>query len=137
MKAILLLLAGCVLPLCLAETLPSAPATTPRTLDWAQHDNGTEIRWIEANHYCQQQGPGWRLPSTAELMQLFDPTESTRCGWNYCHVAPIVKLSGNWFWSHQSRTAGWALGVNLDLGRIDESRTETESFGRALCVRER
>lgn len=103
--------------------------------EWAQQDNGSDISWQAATEYCQALGPNWRLPTPAELLSLFDPTESVRCGWNYCHTRRDFNLSGNWFWSNQSQTNNHALGVNLDIGRVDRQTKDPQGFGRALCVK--
>lgn len=92
--------------------------------EWAPQDNGSDISWQAATEYCQSLGQNWRLPTPAELLGLFDPTESVRCGWNYCHTRRDLSLSGNWFWSNQSQTNNHAVGVNLDLGRVDKQKIQ-------------
>ncbi len=44
-------------------------------LRWTAQDNGIGLSWPQAQRYCQQLGDDWRLPTTAELLGIFDTTE--------------------------------------------------------------
>jgi hypothetical protein len=104
-------------------------------LIWAEHDNGNDVNWNEANSYCANLRLGgylgWRLPSIDELQGIYDSTAKTK-------VKGGITLTGwRWYWSatkYGSEFAG-RFGFNISgrgSGRLD---LRTSRFQRALCVR--
>ena len=58
--------------------VPEGVYLDPETrLMWTMEDNGTDIRWPQANQYAKQFSLGgysdWRLPTIDELEKLYDP----------------------------------------------------------------
>jgi len=49
---------------------------TQAGLMWADHDNGSDINWTNANIYCNGYSgggkSGWRLPTVDELRQVYN-----------------------------------------------------------------
>lgn len=63
--------------------LPSGVVSDPETgLEWAP-DPGRSMNWHEADRYVREStfaGGGWRLPTRAELMALYDTSAAGGCG---------------------------------------------------------
>jgi hypothetical protein len=115
---------------------------TVTDLQWTERDNGADISWVDADRYCRElelAGRGWRLPTVAELEQIYDlsGTLNTPCEDLSCNVAPQFQLSGTWFWSSdlskEDPTLSWYLAFH-QAGRGSASLS-AGSDGRALCTR--
>ncbi|MGE0371864.1 MAG: DUF1566 domain-containing protein [Gammaproteobacteria bacterium] len=108
-----------------------------RGREWTQIDNGSDIDWHQAGAYCTNKGGRWRLPTVAELQSLYDASlAGLPCGGGICNnVSPMLRLTGNWFWSNETSSSSGAWIVILNSGgRFSTLR----SYGygqRALCVR--
>lgn len=107
-------------------------------LIWAAKDNGGDIDWQAAQRYCQSQGASWRLPSSAELIQIYAPANSEvqDCiGKLTCKITPLIQLSGLTPWSNDSNGATEAFYVYLNDGKQYSYSVSNTQGKRALCVR--
>jgi hypothetical protein len=62
-----------------------------------QGPDGTNMNWLDAVKHCNDldlAGPGWRLPTVAELLSLGDTTATVSPS-----IAPLFKKSASWLWS--------------------------------------
>lgn len=59
----------------------------------------TEIRatWTEAMMYCFSMGPGWRLPTKQELIQILREEENDLNGWYWTSTRATIE--DNRYWS--------------------------------------
>lgn len=98
---------------------------------WTQSDERVGRRLESSSIRLQQFGR--RLPTSAELLALYDRALTTPCG-QWCNVSPSFRLSSNAFWSGEPSGSSRVWIVFLDLGgRI--SASVDGSGVRALCVR--
>ena len=107
-------------------------------LEWAKSDNGSDIGWSAAGSYCTGKGAGWRLPSVAELLSLYDKSGNveTNCGAGFtCRVSPLFRLSGPWAWSDEASTSLSAWIVILSKGSTYTYVVSDAAKKRALCAR--
>jgi len=111
-------------------------------LEWTRRDSGREIDWNQAARYCSERQRGWRLPSLAELLVIYEAGISgTLCGRALCHVSPRFDLSGEWFWSATPVGTDGSDGPELTWGVLMVNGAQTPSVreaaygARALCVR--
>jgi hypothetical protein len=117
-------------------------------LEWTKKDNGADLTWLEAIHYCRSldlaNHHDWRLPTIDELEKISDPQSTpvdthSNSEW---HVKGNLQLSG---WQ---RSASRESAAGLSIGFIFNSNGErfTTPIGfnnrvgngpkvRALCVR--
>lgn len=110
---------------------------TERNFVWADSDSGRAIGWEDAKQYCAGKGPGWSLPSVAQLQGLYDGKYSQSCRGFICNVTPLVRLSNYWFWTKENNGSSEAWVVFMTDGN---KRSVEISFGvakglYALCVR--
>jgi hypothetical protein len=106
-------------------------------LEWTQSDNGADINWNAAGAFCAAKGPGWRLPSVAELESLHDESgqSESRCGAGFtCKVSPLFQLTGPWAWSNEASNAMSSWIVILTKGTSSTFVGADASKKRALCV---
>ena len=80
----------------------------PRTnLMWAAEDNGYDVNWTDARHYCKKYRGGnytdWRMPTQDELMGLYSSSTIQ------------IKLNKSWVWASEKRGSSAAL-LNFDGG---------------------
>ena len=105
-------------------------------LEWTQSDNGTDINWNEATAYCSNKGPGWKLPSNDDLLNIYDKSASVSCNAsNPCRTSPLFQLSGHIFWTNELNASSQAWLFVLTMGIRDPSSVEFRFGARALCVR--
>jgi hypothetical protein len=105
-------------------------------LSWRHADNGADIAYLDAAAHCSARGPGWRLPSVAELKSLHsDRHANAPCGEFACKVSPLFKLSNVWFWSAERVGELEAKVVFLEDGEVLNFRQSASGWGRALCVK--
>jgi hypothetical protein len=104
-------------------------------LIWSAADNGQDINWGDASHYCAHHS--MQLPSVAQLESLVDRSGamSTPCQGRQCKVSGRFHLTGFWFWSKQREGARWAVFVGLDNGQRNFDHAGQRNNFRALCVR--
>ena len=107
-------------------------------LEWTASDNSMTVDWPTAKKWCEARGPAWRLPTTEELMGIFDlsATSNTPCGPFTCRVAPVFHLTAPWFWTADVNGSKEAWSVSLAANtRFSMFQTATAGYSRALCVR--
>jgi hypothetical protein len=121
---------------------PAAPKTQPTQdltwtdpathLMWAGKDNGKNLTWEEASHYCSaltlEGYSNWRLPTVNELAGIYDVTQDVG-GW---HVKGGIRVTG-WEWSSEARDA-----YDHQLFTFHDVKKEPVLIAfsrRALCVR--
>jgi hypothetical protein len=106
-------------------------------LSWAQSDNGADIDWRAAAKFCADKGSGWRLPSVAELLSIYDKSGNVRtaCGAGFtCPVAASFNLTGSWMWSNEQNNSATAWVVILTGGTPTAFNVTDNLRKRALCV---
>lgn len=106
-------------------------------LQWAQSDNGSDIDWNAGRKFCADKGSGWRLPSVAELLSIYDKSGqvSTGCGPGFsCQVSPLFALTGTWGWSNEANNSATAWVVILTRGNTTAFAATDAIKKRALCV---
>ncbi|MGE4070794.1 MAG: DUF1566 domain-containing protein [Lysobacterales bacterium] len=105
---------------------------------WAARDNGGDIDWQGAQNYCQSQGGAWRLPSSAELLKIYYPSDDQMqdcIGKLTCRVTPLILLSGLTPWSSDRNGATEAFYVYFNDGQQYSYAMTNTQGKRALCVR--
>lgn len=136
------------------ETQTRGYWTDPSTkLMWAEKDNGKDVTWRKAMHYCRDLRlagySDWRLANIGELQAIFDestnapglagPSGNHRAAtW---HVKGSLFLTGNQWsstrrYDDRGRPVGYAFRFDFNEGRQfggDELSFSTNK--RALCVR--
>ena len=78
-------------------------------LMWAAKDNGTNIKWWDAEEYCENYKGGgyrdWRLPTTNELRGLFDSSKSYQIKeTSYTvHLTELIELTAPYLWASETK----------------------------------
>ena len=108
---------------------------------WTAQDNGADLSWKGAIEYCRTlelDGGGWQLPTTSQLLSLYDRqmSEPIRCGDTTCKVSALFVLSRQYAWSNESAGEGLAWYVSLEYGAQYAESIRVPSYYHALCVRE-
>lgn len=119
----------------LSDMLPFwADAATGLT--WTKKDNGSDTTWSQANEYCRNLTlggrSGWRLPTIAELWDIFD---QTKAGGQGLHPKGGIRLSWPGIWSStegNNSEEKWAFSFHN--GSRDSSELGPNNFNRVLCV---
>jgi len=111
-------------------------------LEWTRRDNLGDVNWNEARQYCRTleiSGSGWRLPSRAELSQVFTGGRdgTTQCGNYECKVSSKFYLTGPRFWTSEREGSSEAWYMNLFYGTRSSGPVSNSVNLRALCVRPR
>jgi rhamnogalacturonyl hydrolase YesR len=105
---------------------------------WAAEDNGGDIDWPAAQSYCQTQANGWRLPTVAELLKIYDESAEQRqecIGLLTCKITPLIRVSGLTPWSGEQNGSTEAWYVYLFDGKQYAYSVSDTQGKRALCVR--
>jgi hypothetical protein len=107
---------------------------------WTQRDNGAEILWDSAHEYCRGLplgGGGWRLPTAAEMLSLYEPTAdaTSMCGSSACKVSALFELSRPLVWTSEAAGPKAAWYVSLEYGAQFADSVGLPSYSGALCVR--
>jgi len=120
-------------------------------LMWARKDEGSDVKWDQANKYCAGLSLGgqsdWRLPSSDELLGIYDERETawSSLGQQY-HIAGGIALTSSELWSatQNGSKEAWLVSFNqgkrysLHIGGLAAGRergTGIRIRTRALCVR--
>lgn len=105
-------------------------------LVWLRQDNGQDVNWNQASHYCRSLNfagyRDWRLPTIDELSVLYDKTQDV----NRRHIRGGIRLAGWFGWSSSTgnhSNEAWGLDF-LDGGRYSDPIGDSLN-GFALCVR--
>lgn len=112
-------------------------------LTWEANVDQTVHRWDEAIAYCQNKGPGWRLPSRLELVTLVDftiarpgPTLAPAYFGSESVWSAVPDMPNNYrkFWtsSHAAYTTTMAWEVDFSDGSTHQ-RPSTDYY-KARCV---
>jgi hypothetical protein len=108
-------------------------------LMWTITDNGKDITWPEADHYCRSLTlagySGWELPTIGELPKLYDPQNS-----RVYKIRRPFRLTNNDVWSSMKEGSGeaWAGEAWISSfggGFRGPGPISGASGNRALCVR--
>ncbi len=107
---------------------------TSTGLEWiAGQDKDTN--WHEAKSWVESlniDGGGWRMPTADELAGLFKKGAGTR------NMTPLLKTTGHWVWSGQTKDSSSALLFAFDTGGgMYWPYIYSSSFSRAFAVRSR
>jgi len=95
-------------------------------LDWAKEDAPDEMTWEDANKYAKSLGNGWRLPTRAELVALYDFDQGRSIG-----------MAADWYWSGtQPPGAGGRSAWSIFFGDGDIGRYAITDADRVRCVRD-
>ncbi len=102
-------------------------------LTWAAQDNGSDIDWNGALHYCAELGSGWELPTIEELLALADGSDGygESCAYASCELS--VQFTSFWFWTRETNGSDEAWIVSNGQ-RFALSVANTKGT-RAYCVR--
>ena len=93
-----------------------------------------ETNWDEARSWVQSldlDGGGWRMPSTDELRSLYKKGSGDR------NITPLLKTSGWWVWSNETKDSSLARGFYFTGGYKPWMARESSSLKRAFAVRSR
>lgn len=107
---------------------------TKTTLEWyAGPDKDTD--WHEAKSWVENltvAGGGWRMPTREELETLYFR------GAGEHNIMPLLKTTGYWVWSGETKDSSSAWGFAFNLGReYWDSRERSTYFLRGFAVRSR
>lgn len=107
---------------------------------WTARDSGVDLSWDGAIKYCENlelDGGGWKLPTTSELLSLYNgkASETIPCGDTSCKISALFQLSRQFAWSNESAGSGLAWYVSLEYGAQFAESIRVPSYYRALCVR--
>lgn len=107
---------------------------------WTTRDAGVELAWPTAEQYCRERAggggePAWRLPSSEELLALYDATVEQPCGGMVCRIDAAIDLTGPWVWSSTARGDKRRVYVDFQHGSQLAPRLRPGLKRRALCTR--
>lgn len=118
-------------------------------LQWTARDNGVPTSWRTGRQYCARLGHGWRLPTTDELLNLYDksevgvPCDSAGDPTPRCKVYEGFRLSSYIFVSSDNDGSSKAWEADLGIGRgdlvplfLNNQELPPNHYSRALCVRD-
>ena len=91
-------------------------------LEWAKEDAPQPMPWAEACAYAASLGNGWRLPTRAELVALYDADRGMSIG-----------IKPTWYWSATQPRAGSAWDVGFNDGVSNNN--DITYTNRVRCVR--
>ena len=107
-------------------------------LMWASQDNDSNVSWNLANRYCSQLTTSdfrdWRLPSLAELRNLYDPSAT----WAKHNLRAPIMLRHSSAWSatmDNSNKARYEYFNFLD-GKTYSHEPDFPGGEHVLCVRQ-
>ena len=113
-----------------------------QNLIWAERDNGSDINWTNATQYCSGLGSGWTLPNSDALSSMYDangkypvPYVYNGTTYNVKPATPLIKVTGQWYWTNEQNGSSGAWGVVLDGGGRYSGAVGYPDARRALCVR--
>lgn len=92
----------------------------PNDIEW--HADTLSLRWTEACDHARALGDGWRMPTVAELVTL----------WNYDAGVAVLPDTKGWHWS-ASVTPDWcAWAVHLSQGYVQDLEINQENKVRLV-----
>jgi hypothetical protein len=108
---------------------------TETGLIWAAVDNGSNISWLNADTYCLNYNGGgytdWRMPTLAELVDLYEPGVKNRRGY---HLTKLIDTTAASCWSSDTRDYE-AARFNFTYGQVYWLRKSFSGRSRILPVR--
>ncbi len=93
-----------------------------------------ETTWDEARTWAIQlavDGGGWRMPTGKELETLYHRGAGTN------NLTPLLKTSGQWVWSGETKDSSLAWAVGFFHGEAHWFVRDTAHFTRGFAVRSR
>jgi len=102
-------------------------------LEWVAGPD-RNITWYEAKAWVQSlniAGGGWRMPTTDELKTLYEKGKGTN------HRTLLLKATGNFLWSGETKDSSSAWGFFFGWGRRTFNGRDNSRFSRAFAVRSR
>lgn len=107
-------------------------------LDWTTSDRRQAVDWNAASAYCENLTVGsrsdWRLPTTGELLDIYDPADVTPAG---LKLKPPFreKVTSQWIWSDEpGDPASTALAADFKAGLFVPLPLDFAGDAHALCV---
>ncbi len=115
-------------------------------LVWASAENGSDIKWGDAQRFCAAKGSDWTLPSVAALLSLYDLSGAHRRDWKMTYdsktydvfakpITTLIQIGSCCFWSNEPNGSSEAWTVRLSFGDRYSSPVDKSNGRRALCVR--
>jgi hypothetical protein len=104
-------------------------------LEWTADDGGAPLTWTASGERCAALGAGWRMPTAAELSDLYDPSGklTTPCGPGICKLSPLFHLHEVCVWSSDAG-GGDAIIVCLDENKPTGVLNGSQHSFQSLCV---
>ena len=102
-------------------------------LEWVAGPD-KDMSWEEAQLWVQSLkigGGGWRMPTMDELNKLYNKGNGDR------NMTPLLKITGWWVWSGETKGSSDARGFYFDGGYKAWGRRDTSGGRRAAAVRSR
>jgi uncharacterized RDD family membrane protein YckC len=139
--------AAAAAPSTLAVTSTPAVNATPTVktmhvgeLEWTANDRGQAVDWNAAGAYCDSlsAGPraGWRLPTTAELLAIYDPDPAAITPAGLKLKPPFrAGVGSRWIWSNEpGEQTGTAFAADFTGAVFVPLPVGFAGGARALCV---
>ena len=106
---------------------------TKTGLEWVAGPD-RDTNWAEAKSWVQSlnlEGGGWRMPSSDELKTLYKKGAGDR------NMTPLLKTTGWWVWSGETKDSSGAWIFNFNYGARDGYDRHGSHGTRAFAVRSR
>ena len=100
-------------------------------LEWVTGPD-KDMNWEKAQSWIQSlkiDGGGWRMPTTNELKELYDEGNGDR------NMTPLLKITGWWVWSGETKGSSGAWNFNFIPGTKGWYPRYASGGGRAFAVR--
>lgn len=111
-------------------------------LTWAASDNGANITWLAAMHYCQKYSAEkegeWRMPTPEELATLYGASKSSKGEEDKYTVdlaTDLIKVSAPWVWSSRKSPNKNAVVYGFNYGNTRKFFRGKGMNRRALPVK--
>ena len=88
----------------------------------ADADYTERLDWNDAKYVCSNFGGGWRLPTTEELIGMYE----------FLHRKGKGNFKAYFYWSSSQNSSGKAWGVNFGSGNVDNDFRDSDDFDLRL-----